>query len=809
MRQIRFFAIVLLFLGFRLRAQEIIVNEYYDTQSQNNEWTELVVVKDDLDLRGWFIGDNNASTNNWQPKLRFNPANSFWQHMRAGTIIHLDHAQGTDESNCNDSYDYDKSDGFVRICVRNPDYFEGGNSSTNFISASGDFIHLINPSGKMVHGIGHDETPGGSVIGTPCFTTSANWTDINAAKTNTPPCPTAPFTFWKINLTAPASLQMKAGSLPEFSSHLLEAGPNQVIETSETSFGGTGNGPSNDAWLIELRSPDYEALTICPVQDATGNISLTWNSLGSVNDPFPSDNTCGFMVVRNTTGDFGIPEQGREYAVNSNYGTGSQQVKVVALLDNPPSGTLNFSENPGSGNFFYRIYPFRYKNTLNFFHPTRGRAYNTEQYVKVGGTPPILNILSDTVCTSGDTAMLQVSVTNFGIGAAVPRWYDAPNGGNLIASGAIVKIPISNITTFWLDFSDAPWCAIPRTEVKVGVRPPVFCRFDAPDTICPGSTARIAGRNGPGAIYTWETISLPPGSNSAVTSDSIFEISTAAGTEKELLIFRGKCRKDGCESAFRTDTIYALPIDCRYASADSVCEGIPAKVSGTSGAGIKYNWETFSIPAGMSVGRKDSSVFEISTSATGFRQWLVYQVQCRNQAGCLSPVMKDSIYSVPMEYKLYFDPAVPSAGKPVYVGLETEWKNWKVTDWQVNSGEIQSSNPVFMVFLPGSDIPEATAEVVFLNAEGNSFCKSTQSIRRNLPNLLLGLGDDKNRTLSFDGVLLKYLQIFNRWGKKVSDFGEGYKDSWPDKSIEPGIYFYEAGLGSGKDSIRGWVEVKR
>ena len=35
--------------------------------------------------------------------------------------------------------------------------------------------------------------------------------------------------------------------------------------------------------------------------------------------------------------------------------------------------------------FFYRVFPFRYKNTTVLDHPTRGRTYNTTEFVKVVG----------------------------------------------------------------------------------------------------------------------------------------------------------------------------------------------------------------------------------------------------------------------------------------------------------------------------------------------------------------------------------------------------------------------------------------
>ena len=66
-------------------SQEIVVNEYFNAASQSDEWTELIVVKDNLDLRGWFLGDNNAGTSSWQPKLKFEN-HPIWNNLRAGEM---------------------------------------------------------------------------------------------------------------------------------------------------------------------------------------------------------------------------------------------------------------------------------------------------------------------------------------------------------------------------------------------------------------------------------------------------------------------------------------------------------------------------------------------------------------------------------------------------------------------------------------------------------------------------------------------------------------------------------------------------
>jgi hypothetical protein len=559
-RQFLLFMFLMLLSGNHGHAQEIVINEYYNSSSQNDEWTELVVVKDDLDLRGWFLGDNNAATNSWQPKIQFNPSNSFWNHLRAGTIIVLDHASGTDESNCNDAqkYDYDKSDGFIRICVRNPDYFLGGSTTTLFLADGGDFVQIVNPSGKMVHGIGHDANPGGSVLGTPCFASSANWNDMNSANGDTPPCPNGPFTYYRFGMSAPTSLKMICGDLPQFSSGMQEAGTNPVIDTTDTAFEGIGNGTENNNWLIELRAPEMEAQTICPVKLPTGAISLTWNS---ISDPLPTDQTCGYMVVRNSSGDFGLPPQGKEFAAGSSYGIGSQMVTVAAILDHTGAATSTYTET-GAGNFFYRIFPFRYKNTPGFEHPSRGRTYNTTQFVKVnaGDFPPI-PVINDTLCAPGLATLIVPPIPLPGPGGIA--WYQTPTGGSpILINQDTLRFAVSQTTSFWVEFGNNAWCNSQRIEVKALVQP-LECPYTSPDSICEGVPAILSAAAADGLSYKWTPLSVPSTVRYGSTDSSTFEISTAATSRKEWMVFRMEClRKDGCKSAPVTDSIFTIPFEC-------------------------------------------------------------------------------------------------------------------------------------------------------------------------------------------------------------------------------------------------------
>jgi hypothetical protein len=537
-------------------SQEIVVNEYFNAASQSDEWTELIVVKDNLDLRGWFLGDNNAGTSSWQPKLEFEN-HPLWNNLRAGTVIIIDH--GANNSECDDVTDTDKSDGFIRVCCRNTIYFSGGSTTTLFLADGGDFVQIVDPSGKMVHGIGHDDDPGSSVVGGNCFTTSTNWTNTNAARTATRPC--GNYTYYNFSMEAPTSLKMIAGINADFFAGMQTSASNAFIDTTDTPFEGIGNGGANDQWLIDLRAPDMESQNVCPTKAPDGTISFSWQA---ATDVFPSDNTTGYIVVRNTTGDFGLPQQGKEYALNSTYGNGPQQVKVVKVIIG--SGTTTFSENPGTGTFYYRVFPFRYKNTVAFEHPTRGRTYNTTNFVKVNSqTAPEVTIINDTLCGPGEAKM----VIQFPAGTNFD-WYLTPTSTSSILSNSdTLTFPVTQNRSFWVGITGGNTCFDNRFEVKAVIKPLVCEHFGA-DSVCEGTPAYFYGSNMAGVSYQWNLLSPPSGVTSSRSDSNIFTIDVPYFPTKQWIYFRVRAlNNEGCLSAYVKDSVYTVPFDPEIISTPS------------------------------------------------------------------------------------------------------------------------------------------------------------------------------------------------------------------------------------------------
>lgn len=81
----RYLLLILLIttVGF---AQSVIVNEMSQGSDGNKEWVELLVVDDNVDMRGWELGDNDDGT--WHSIAEFT-TNSDWSSVSKGTIIVL------------------------------------------------------------------------------------------------------------------------------------------------------------------------------------------------------------------------------------------------------------------------------------------------------------------------------------------------------------------------------------------------------------------------------------------------------------------------------------------------------------------------------------------------------------------------------------------------------------------------------------------------------------------------------------------------------------------------------------------------
>ncbi len=151
--RIAIYIILLLASTMHLIGQEAVISEYYNDSDFKNEWTEILITKDNTSLTGYEIRDNTEKYNDgntWQRGVKFN-ANNLWKKLRIGTVIVINH-RGTGAN------DIDPRDGHIEVDAENSLYFDrpswNGIASLS-LQQFGDVIQLLNASGTNVHALAH------------------------------------------------------------------------------------------------------------------------------------------------------------------------------------------------------------------------------------------------------------------------------------------------------------------------------------------------------------------------------------------------------------------------------------------------------------------------------------------------------------------------------------------------------------------------------------------------------------------------------------------------------------------------------
>jgi phosphatidylserine/phosphatidylglycerophosphate/cardiolipin synthase-like enzyme len=235
MKYLKLFFFAFLFT-VSLQSQSIIINEIYNS-SGNDEWIELLVVQDSLDIRNWDIRDYSSSGSAQQPLIFSN--HSLWSSLRKGTIIIVARSENTFLE------DNDPSDYLLVIKSNNALYFSG---NVFLIAGSSEAVQIRNNS--QVHQFG------------------VSWGTANAGSLPSP----------KVHFVGPA--------LSGTSTLFNEDEVSKLTNTANWTFNGTspslgvGNSTNNINWITSLRaSVEGSGTVTLDPQVATGDslINLTFN----------------------------------------------------------------------------------------------------------------------------------------------------------------------------------------------------------------------------------------------------------------------------------------------------------------------------------------------------------------------------------------------------------------------------------------------------------------------------------------------------------------------------------------------------
>jgi hypothetical protein len=353
----------------------IVVSSYYNASDPRDEWTEMLVVTDNLDLRNYSLRDNNTDQDSWQTEIAFQNID-FWNHLRAGTIIRLWH-RPVNSAGTAYSQDESKADGYIELVLNNTNYFTGGSFGTApswagasmNIGGNGDIIQIRDNTSNHVHALAHKSTPGSDYNSLPL--PKLCHTDALSSDQTLSICPGSEINEYGVY------------DPREGSSYTFKENGSVTIGLPNTC---TASSSANEDYWRSLRQPRW----INPTGSgsyAPGNteVHLSWNTC---EDACPNDNLTGYIILRNTENTFLAPTDGTSYTVG-NY-IGSAVITGIVI----GSQTTSFTDpNPApcDGVVYYRIYAFRFsqdENQGNSYHQARGTAYNETEFATISVNGP-------------------------------------------------------------------------------------------------------------------------------------------------------------------------------------------------------------------------------------------------------------------------------------------------------------------------------------------------------------------------------------------------------------------------------------
>ncbi len=460
-KMFRYFIILTLifFVPKFLFSQKVVVSEYYNvTGDPVGEWTELLVIEDNIDLVGYTLRDNAGSTpppSQWTGGVRFKN-HPLWRNLRAGTIIVINHRYTPYQS-----VDVDKRDGFIEIDAEDETYFEKRcfncivgpewyQKALN-IAQESEIVQILDPNDNHVHALAHMPSSGG------------DWVNIPEPKI----CHVGSITRGGVTVRVCPGQTLSAYN-KGFDTRGEEATQSADLITKGKPNNRTGYINQNQLFWRSLRDPKWNSPSAI-ARVFKDSVILSWNPMI---DPFPQDSLAGYLFVRiphDLLSSVTPPVDGRRYTVGDNLGSG-----IIVGIINASQATRfvdRYSLQCGR-KYVYRIYAFRFRfddfNEDGDETNARGRSYNERNFAQVEvekispPKPEILLSKGATKICEGDTVVIKVQ-NSFRYGKVNFRWFES---GNLIKEG-IDSLVVLSSGSYRVEVVDTLGCSTISESIAV------------------------------------------------------------------------------------------------------------------------------------------------------------------------------------------------------------------------------------------------------------------------------------------------------------------------------------------------------
>ncbi|MBU3699752.1 MAG: hypothetical protein FGM33_07045 [Candidatus Kapabacteria bacterium] len=482
---------LLMTMAGALLAQEMVLSEYYNIQDVNSEWTELLVVADNLNVVGWLITDANTGqvTRQGGPQFRDVP---LWRNLRAGTIIVLWHRAVpagfvTDE---------DPSDGYLELSARDARYFTTyyfappSDLADLNIADGGDVLQILRADQSHVHALGHNKPTGAAYNAIPAPKANLDSGNVGASRSNRVTGRT--LGAYGIGITKDS----------------VVAGFNDSRGLpNRWDLARTNQGVANiNHWFWrETREPKWSATpSVTLVTQSANSNTIEWTAL---DDPYPQDSTTGYLILRDTAAFSSFsPSVIRDGAV---IGKGTRFGSAIVIDLRPTALGRRMTDSSGINcgtTYTYRIYGYRYRrdDLLAVTDDTtgRGRQYTELRWAqsspitKSNPTKPLIQASRPRICP-GDT----VSLTTTTVDASRYEW---TVDGQPVPVGGTTRIVVRAPGTYRLIIRGDDGCTAISDAIVIEAlpAPSVEIRPSTLQTICAGDSVRLTALTA-AATYEW------------------------------------------------------------------------------------------------------------------------------------------------------------------------------------------------------------------------------------------------------------------------------------------------------------------
>ncbi|WP_170878425.1 gliding motility-associated C-terminal domain-containing protein [Daejeonella lutea] len=297
-----------------------------------------------------------------------------------------------------------------------------------------------------------------------------------------------------------------------------------------------------------------------------------------------------------------------------------------------PAGTFQWYDSPTGGTLLANSQtyttPVLTANTIYYVQTTVNGCPGPRTGVTVTVTPlPVAPTAPGVIVCSGNSALLTATAPG-----GVYQWFDAPSGGNLLATGATYSTPALTTNTTYYVQSVVNGCAGPRRSVNVTLTSIPPAPTAAGTTICSGTTTTLTA-TAPGGVYQWYDAAT--GGSLLATSPSYTTGVLTANTT-----FYVQTTVDGCAGPRTPVTVTITPIPAApTVNAPAICVGNSTTLT-ASAPGGNYQW--FDAASGGNLLQSGNSFTTPALTLT-----TTYYVQTTIN-GCTSPRTAVRVTTIPI-----------------------------------------------------------------------------------------------------------------------------------------------------------------